>query len=124
MPAGRPSSVTPEVRKNILLAIRAGNYREVAAQFAGITGKTLREYLKRKDSDAIEFRAAIQRAESEVEIEMVGAIKRLGTGDFKAATWYLTHKFPERWSDKSKELKEAIKLLRKLTNAEPDGSGH
>lgn len=114
--------MTPEVRKKILIAIRAGNYREVAAQFAGVTAKTLREYLRRKDEEAVEFRAAIIEAEASVEIEMVGTIRRLAAGDLKAGTWYLTHKFPERWSDKSKELKEAIKLLRKLANAESDGT--
>lgn len=112
--AGRPTSMTPQVKEKILEAIRGGNYREVAAQYAGVTAKTLREYLRKKDDDAIVFRAAILAAEAKVEIDLVGAIKKLADGDLKAGTWYLARKFPERWAERSAELKEALKILKEL----------
>ncbi len=83
--------MTPEVRRKVLVAIRAGNYREVAARAAGINPSTLRAYVKRKDEEAQEFLAAIHEAESDVEIELVGAVKRFAAGDMRAATWYLSH---------------------------------
>lgn len=36
MAAGRPTKLTPEVQEKMLVAIRGGNYREVASQWAGI----------------------------------------------------------------------------------------
>jgi hypothetical protein len=44
---GRPSKFTPEVRKRVLDAARAGNYLETCAAFALISYDTLNEWLKR-----------------------------------------------------------------------------
>ena len=38
---GRPSKLTPEVRQKVLTALKAGNFREVAAGYAGIAPVTL-----------------------------------------------------------------------------------
>jgi hypothetical protein len=121
--AGRPTVVTPEVRKKVLLAVRAGNYREVAAQFAGITYSTLRRYLKRTDDpEAVELCAALLEAEAAVEIEMVGAIKRLATGDLKAATWYLSRKASKRWADQSADIRKILKALQQISGAQSNPS--
>jgi hypothetical protein len=118
--AGRPTVVTPEVRRKVLLAVRAGNYREVAAQYAGISYSALRAYLKRKDDpEAGQFLAAVLEAESAVEIELVGAVKKMAAGDLKAATWYLARKFPKRWADKAAEIRRLMKLVEQLSGALP-----
>ena len=121
--AGRKSAMTEPVRAKILDAVRAGNYREVAAPHAGVSAKTLRAYCaKKRDPVARAFRAALLEAEAAVEIELVGAIKKMATGDLKAATWYLSRKFPQRWAEKADEVKKALKLLQQLAGAKPSPS--
>ncbi len=115
MPAGRPQAMTREVRQKVLYAIKQGNYREVAAQYAGVCPATLRAYLKKREPEAEEFLAALLEAEAKVEIELVGAIQKLAQGDLKAGTWYLSRKFPKRWSDQAEKVREALKLLKQFS---------
>ena len=42
---GRPSKFTPETRKKILWALRLGNYRKTAAEYAGISERTICDWL-------------------------------------------------------------------------------
>jgi hypothetical protein len=115
--------MTAEVRRKVLLAVRAGNFREVAAQYAGVSYSALRAYLKKKrDPEATAFLAAVLEAETAVEIELVGAVKRMGANDLKAATWYLARKFPKRWADKAAEVRRALKLLEQMTSAKSNPS--
>lgn len=120
--AGRPLAITDAVKEKILEAIRGGNFREVAARYAGVTPKTLRAYLARKnDEEAMAFRAVLLEAEAKVEIDIVGAIQTMArTEDIKAGTWYLARKFPDRWADKSKEITELLELLREQKRAKSD----
>jgi transposase len=43
----RPSKLTPEVQDAIVKAIRGGSYDWVAAESAGVTGTTFRNWMKR-----------------------------------------------------------------------------
>ena len=47
----RPTKLTPAVAERILSAIRAGNFMEVAARYAGISPSTLYRWLERGDPD-------------------------------------------------------------------------
>jgi uncharacterized protein YcaQ len=117
----RPLAITDQVKEKILEAIRGGNFREVAARYAGVSPKTLHVYLKRRDDEARAFRIAVLEAEAKVEIDIVGAINTMArTNDIKAGTWYLARKFSGRWADQSKELKELLELLREQKRAQSD----
>lgn len=98
---GRPTKLTPEVQDRILQAIRAGNYRETAARYGGISPATFYRWLERGErarrGPFREFREAVERAESEAEVRYVAIVAKAATDDVRAAQWWLEHRFPERW---------------------------
>lgn len=115
---GRPSKFTQEVRERIIGAVRSGAYNETACAFAGIGESTFYRWLEqaRQDEQADlevseyrEFWEAIQKAQSEAEIEKLLIISNAakgkptsdgvpGTaGQWQAAAWFLERKHPERY---------------------------
>lgn len=95
-PNGRPSKRNDEIEKKILDSLRAGNYLETAARFAGITYETLNEWRKQFP----EFSEAVEQARAEGEVRSVAVINRAElAGDWRAAAWHLQHAFPGRWRD-------------------------
>ena len=51
---GRPSKLTPEVQEKIVTAIRAGNYAQVAAVYAGIGERTFYRWMERGEKSKAE----------------------------------------------------------------------
>jgi hypothetical protein len=102
MPGGRPTKLTPELQERICLAIRAGNYIEVAASFAGIHKDTFYRWLKRgaRASRGIyrEFSDAVEKALADSEAGDVARISKAAEqGHWQAAAWRLERKHPQRW---------------------------
>jgi len=103
--AGRPTKLTPEVADKICQAIAGGNYREVAAAWAGIGERTLREWMQRGESPRSryhDFRRRVLEAEQAAEIRAVGLIMASAAKDPKHAQWWLQRKHPERWGRKDR----------------------
>ena len=80
----RPSKLTDEVQKQIVKAIAAGAYGEVAAEAAGI-GKTtfyrwLSEGKRRKRGRFQEFRDAIKKAQARGEHADLATIRKRAQG--------------------------------------------
>ncbi|MGG3737207.1 hypothetical protein [Aeribacillus pallidus] len=104
--AGRPSKLTPEIQKKIIDAVRAGNYMETAAAYAGISKDTLYRWLKQgaraKSGKYKAFHDAIEKALAEAEVRDVMIIANAATSDWKAAAWRLERKFPDKWGRKEK----------------------
>ena len=101
---GRPTKLTPEVQDKIVNALRAGNYQETAAKYAGISDKTFYEWMRRGESDDpkeaifVEFRQAVEKAKSDAEVRDVALIdKAASDGTWQAAAWKLERKYPHRW---------------------------
>ncbi|HEX4952683.1 MAG TPA: hypothetical protein VF017_04725 [Thermoanaerobaculia bacterium] len=98
---GRPSKLTPEVQDRIVSAIRAGNYAQVAAGFAGIGESTFYRWMEQgeraEDGAFREFRDAVKRAEHEAEVRAVAIIQAQMPIHWQAAMTYLERKFPTRW---------------------------
>lgn len=109
--AGRRSKLTPEVQERIIQAIRAGNYRETAAAYAGIHIGTFYRWLQKgeraKSGPYREFREAIERAEAEAEVRHVAIVAKAATDDPKAAMWWLERRFPDRWGRRQFDLRHS-----------------
>lgn len=103
---GRPSSMTPEIRAKLLEALRGGNYRGVACQWAGVDDSTLRRWMRKgldePDSEWAKFREEVIEAEQSAEVRAVALIMRGAESDPKHAQWWLERKFPERWGRKDR----------------------
>lgn len=100
---GRPSKLTPEVQKKIVKALKAGNYRSIAAKFAGVSYESLVTWYGRgRDARAGHFREfydAVVAAETAAEMDMVAIITRYAKADPKHAKWFLSHRHRDRWAD-------------------------
>ncbi|MGA2976364.1 MAG: hypothetical protein ABSF77_13725 [Spirochaetia bacterium] len=101
---GRPPKLTAKVQADIVTAIRAGNYVETAAAFAGITKKTLYEWVKkgarREGRKYIEFLNAVRRADAEAELRDVATIEGASRASWQAAAWRLERKHSKKWGRK------------------------
>src|SRR5580658_6385682 len=95
-PGGRPTSLTPEVRRIILTALNAGTYISTACSLAGISESTFYSWQALADSNNEEnrpfreFMEACRRAIAEAEEEDIGHIRTAGKIDWRALAWFLS----------------------------------
>lgn len=98
---GRPSKLTPRVQEKIITAIRAGNYAQVAAVYAGIGESTFYRWMdqgeRAKAGRYRRFWQAVKEAEGEAEVRAVAIIQRKMPEDWRAAMSYLERQHPKRW---------------------------
>jgi len=109
---GRPTKLTPEILSKICDALRAGNYRETAAAFAGIRKSTFYDWIRQgaRAPHGIyrELHDAVEKALADSEARDVALIgKAAGDGDWQAAAWRLERKFPERWGRRDRHEVDA-----------------
>ncbi len=104
--AGRPTKLTPDVQEKIVQAIRAGNYIETAAAYAGVDKKTLYTWMKLgndcksgKNVHA-QFLHAVEKALADAEVRDVTIIGKAAEENWQASAWRLERKFPDRWGRK------------------------
>lgn len=119
MGAGRPTKLTKDVQDKICSALRAGNFRTVAAQWAGVPLRTFYEWMGRgkeePDRPEAKFRQAVIEAEKAAEVRAVGLIMSAAQSDPKHAEWWLSHRWPERWADQErKRIRAEIKVTHRL----------
>tara|TARA_Y100001938_G_scaffold149499_2_gene236537 strand:+ start:1664 stop:2140 length:477 start_codon:yes stop_codon:yes gene_type:complete len=109
------SKLTPEAQRRIYQAIRAGNYKEVACQFAGISGTTLRNWVNRgKESREagtdnckyLHFLRGLEEAEAEAEVRNVAVIQKAAEKQWQASAWMLERRHPGRWARNDKQRLE------------------
>ncbi len=100
---GQPTKLTPETQEKILAAVRAGNYLETAAAFAGVSKKTFYQWLQRGARTRTwtiyrAFSEALAEALAVAEVADVASIaKAAKDGQWQASAWRLERKFPDRW---------------------------
>lgn len=113
--SGRPFKLTEELMDQIISLVRLGNWKYVVARAVGVGNRTLTEWIRigkaSTDHDCMYKRLwlGILKAEAEAEIDMVRLVVGAARTDPDYATWYLTHKAPERWASDRGELTKAIK---------------
>lgn len=127
MPAGRPLTLTPELCGLICQAIREGNYREVAAKWAGVPVRTFLRWCARgKKEESGPYRDlwhAVLEAEADAEIKMVDAVMKAAASDPRHAQWWLERKFPQRWSPNRGELRALAKQIAAIAQQGAKGGG-
>ena len=98
---GRRSKLTPEVQEKVVSAIRAGNYANVSAEYAGISERTFYRWLQRgqeaKSGRYRQFWLSVKKAESESEVRAVAIVQKHMDSNWQAAMTYLERKHPDRW---------------------------
>lgn len=100
--------LSPAQRETILAAIATGATVEAAAGAAGCSRRSISRWRRRGEQDdatpeEIDFSLRYGQAEARAELEAIRVISEAADGpggDWRAAAWFLTHRFPERWSEK------------------------
>ena len=136
----RPTKLTAEVQQKIVEALRAGNYQDSSAAYAGIHEATFHNWMSRgreeerriadgekpnpKEEAFREFFAAVEKARSESEVRNVMYIQRAAQdGTWQAAAWFLERSFPRKWGRKDRhehvgDNGDAIKVTVSTTELE------
>jgi hypothetical protein len=94
---GRQTDLTDDVAQVICVALVNGNYRNVAAQYAGISEETLSRWMKRRGEPYETFQQWVHEAEAASEMRMVNAVTKRATDEPQYALQFLERKFPQRW---------------------------
>lgn len=94
---GRPTKLTPFVKKRLLeAALEGASYRD-AAEYAGISEDTLRVWRQENEAFATEFR----QAEGTAAINRCRTLKKCSDeGDWRAALSWLERRRAAEWSPK------------------------
>lgn len=102
MTIGRPTKLTSEVQDRVVHAITAGNYIEIAAQYAGISKATLYDWMERGRNDPgsafSDFLDAVESARAQAEVRNVALIQQAANeGTWQASAWFLERTAWQRW---------------------------
>jgi hypothetical protein len=104
---GRPTSLTPLVRKRVVAAIEAGNYIETAAAYAGLSKMTIYNWMRRGRAGERPFEAFVDAVEHALAISEMRDLQVVDNaaqdGSWQAATWRLERRFPARWRARNEE---------------------
>lgn len=116
--AGRKTLLTPDVRAQIISALASGAFKKHAANAAGVTERTLNNWLRRGEegeepyaSFVAEVDTAIARDALRNQAVISQAAVGKAAGDWKAAAWNLERKFPRLYG-RAAELEQLIPLER------------
>ncbi|HKD34034.1 MAG TPA: hypothetical protein VKB73_11335 [Gaiellaceae bacterium] len=73
-------------------ALAAGNTRQAACHYAGISDETLANWMR----GSLEFLERVKKAEADAEVRMVAQVARAAQeGTWQAAAWWLERRRPE-----------------------------
>ena len=115
-PSGRPSKFTAEVRARLLDALAKGNHIETACALAGVDYTTYRRWMQAGgagDEKFREFYEAATRAMADAEASLLTTVKLHSVDDWRAASWILERRHPDRWANTQRVKLEVEKELRK-----------
>ncbi len=100
---GRKCKLTDEPVRRILDVLATGGTHRTACRAAGISTSTFYSWLERGEREPSgpfpEFLEAVRQVEAQREIEALATISKAAAEDWRAAAWYLSRRYPERWGN-------------------------
>lgn len=103
---GRPSKLTKDVERKIIEILKLGGYAETAAQAAGVSARTYREWMQRGDPDGARkidapyrrFRELVEQTVAELLTHNIAFIRNAASTDWKAAAWLAEREHPDKYA--------------------------
>ncbi len=137
MREGRPSKLTPEIRKKILKHVENGLPYQLAAESVGIARSTLQDW-KAKNPDLAD---ALKEAEAKSVAVLVARIKKASHENWTAAAWLLERRHPDLFGrvtetrlavkddtnkqDTASKVREVFGIIQPVLNGNGhNGNGH
>jgi hypothetical protein len=99
-PYGRPSKLTPERHKLIVMLLQRGNWRQTACQLAKVSYQTFLNWMERGEAGEQPYMAFFEdvlAAESLAEDYAVACMQTHALGDWRAAQAWLALRQRDRW---------------------------
>jgi hypothetical protein len=94
-PRGRPTKLTPGVQRRVCALVARGLDRGQVAAIVGIHRDTLATWL----ADFHDFSGMVKKAEVRGLEQRLHRVEKAGKrGDWRADTWYVERRDPDRWS--------------------------
>ena len=110
----RPSKLNDASKKRFIDALKIGAGMEAAANAAGVYYTTARDWMKKGESASsgmyYEFYRDVTRAIADAEMILLTRINVASKDDWRAATWILERRHPDRWANTVRIQNEANKL--------------
>ena len=99
---GRKIEVTPVHIEKLTEAVRIGATYELAARYAGISKDTFERWRKQAEhakpgTPFAELRERLAAAEGRAAVGWLALINRAADVDWRAASWLLSHRYPEQY---------------------------
>lgn len=98
-------------------ALRAGNYRSAAAEYAGIGERTIYSWMekgaKAKKGPYKQFLQALKKAEADAAVSALQLVLQAAKDNWTAAAWWLERRYPELWG-----RRDALKLTGHVSTAQ------
>jgi hypothetical protein len=117
---GRPPCYSQERAERVIEAVRRGLTYKQAAAYAGISYSTLNRWRRegsraedeQEPSEFWEFWKALEQANGEAAYRLVGCIDSAAEkGDWKAASWILSKRFPCEWGSKPDPYQDPLEPM-------------
>lgn len=100
---GRKCKLTDEPVRRILDVLATGGTHRTACRVAGISTSTFYSWLERGEREPSgpfpEFLDAVRQVEAQREVEALATISKAAGEDWRAAAWYLSRRYPNRWGN-------------------------
>jgi len=106
---GRPSKLTLELQAEMIVLLKAGNFKETSCETVGINKSTFYDWMKKgKKSNHPKnkykkFQEAVEQAMAWSEARNVALITKHSEENWRAAAWMLSRKHPDKWGKKKYE---------------------
>ena len=101
---GRPTSLTAELQREICELLADAIPIATTCELVGIAPSTFHAWMNRGESGEapyLEFSEAVTRARARAKLALLRIIDRAAeNGDWRAASWRLTHGWPEEFSER------------------------
>ena len=105
---GRKCKLTDEPVRRILDVLATGGTHRTACRAAGISTSTFYNWLERGEREPSgpfpDFLDAVRQVEAAREIEALASISKAAAVDWRAAAWYLSRRYPERWGNGKRRI--------------------
>lgn len=121
---GRKSKLTEERQARLCEALRAGNTRAAAADYAGIGERTLYRWISRAEDEGEGpywlLWQDIKKAEAAAEVRNVAIIQQAAKKSWQAAAWWLERRRPGRWALRQPESIQREEIVVDLVSKDED----